>query len=248
MSYQEYKPSPHLQPYVDTFWVSKNEDCTTECKILPDGFIDIVFDINEGTEFLSNDDIRISGMMTAYRNIKSRSQSKTLGVRFKAGQLGSLSKFPFSEIKNSTIRASDLLPNFNISLMEKLIEKDNLPSRIALVETALIRQIAKVNARKDRLIPSVCEVIQAKYQTINLASVASEHHISARQLERRFKASVGVSMKEYQSIIRFKKALESISKNHGTSLLLTAFDHGYFDHAHLTKSFNKMAGVNPSEL
>lgn len=55
-------------------------------------------------------------------------------------------------------------------------------------------------------------------------------------------------MKEYHSIIRLNETLKSISNSPEKSLLHTAFDHGYFDHAHLTKEIKKMTGMNPSQI
>ena len=81
-----------------------------------------------------------------------------------------------------------------------------------------------------------------------MGKIAKNHYISLRQLERRFKTIVGVTMKEYHSIIRFNKAKDNIMENPNLSLLNIAFDNGYFDHSHLAKEVNKMSGLNPSEL
>ncbi len=246
MPYQEYIPSPKLGHYIDKYWVSKNDNDLTESKILPDGYIDIVFDINEESNNYSDDSIRISGMMTKFRNVISKQNSETFGIRFKAGQFNAISCFPISEIKNKAINASEILPNFNCALLEELIDKKSQSDKIQVIERFLINQLSWSNT--NNLIASVCASINTSFQTINMVHIAKQHHISLRQLERRFKVAVGVTMKEYHSIVRFCKTIESISQNPKKSLLLTAFDNGYFDHAHLTKDIYKMAGINPSQI
>ncbi len=248
MLYQEYIPSKPLLPYIDTYWVAKNHGSKVESRILPDGFIDIVFDLNRDLDTFLWNRIRVSGMMTSYRNIISEQHSETFGIRFKPGKLSMLSNFPFSEIKNDTINASEILSNLNTSLLEVLIDMKNQFVRINHIETVLIRLLEAANIEQHHLIPSVCDTIENDYKAIDLVKIANQHHISLRQLERRFKAAVGVTMKEYHAIVRFKKTIESISKHPNKSLLHTAFDHGYFDHAHLTKVINKMSGLNPSQM
>ncbi|MCG8331090.1 MAG: helix-turn-helix domain-containing protein [Chitinophagales bacterium] len=245
--YQEYIPSNSLLPYIDSYWVAKNNDDTIESRILPDGFIDIIFDIN-GTSKHSDDGIKVSGMMTKYRDVMSDQNAENFGIRFKAGQFSLLSNFPFSEIKNNTINISKLLPAFNPLLLEELIDRNDPSSRIKLIESVLINQLSAVDVDQNSLITSVCAAIKKHYKAIDLVQIANQHFVSLRQLERRFKVAVGVTMKEYHSIIRFKKTLECISKKTEKSLLHIAFDNGYFDHAHLTKDILKMAGVNPSQI
>ncbi len=246
MLYQEYTPSTSLGCYIDKYWVSKNYDHPAESKILPDGYIDIVFDINEESNNYSNNNIRISGMMTKFRHVICKQNSETFGIRFKAGQFNAISSFPISEIKNKVINASEILPNFNYTLLDELTDKKSQSDKIQVIDRFLMNQLNWSNA--NNLILSVCASVNASFQTINLVHIAQKHHISLRQLERRFKIAVGVTMKEYHSIVRFSKTIESISQNPKKSLLHTAFDNGYFDHAHLTKDIYKMAGINPSQI
>ncbi|AUP78506.1 AraC family transcriptional regulator [Flavivirga eckloniae] len=247
MSFQEYIPPPLLNPYIDTFWVSANDGITAS-KILPDGCVDIVFDCGDDSNSFSDDSIRISGMMTKYKQVVSKQDSETFGIRFKTGLFSSISNFPLSEIKNKTIHASEVLPDLNALFLDELLNKKNRIDKIRFLEEFLKNQLYFANNHKNDLILSVCASIRSSFQAINLVQIAQQHHISLRQLERGFKMIVGVTMKEYHTIVRFTKTMESISKYPEKSLLHTAFDNGYFDHAHLTKNVRKMAGINPSQI
>ncbi len=247
MHYREYIPSAPLRQFIDTFWIAKNDENVAESRILPDGFMDIVFDINHESA-ITDTGIRISGMMTTYRDIISLRNAETIGVRFKPGQMGLLADFQFSSIKNKTVVATELSSMLNNILLEELNDKPNVIEKFKLIESVLINHLGGSNTSRNRIIPSVCETISEDYQSIDMLKVARQHHISLRQLERRFKAAVGVTMKEYHAIVRFNKTLQSISHHPRKSLMESAFDNGYFDHAHLTKNFFKMAGLNPSQL
>ncbi|MDO5979335.1 AraC family transcriptional regulator [Flavivirga spongiicola] len=248
MNYKEYSPTVLLEQYIDTYWVSGSSDYATESRILPDGYVDLIFDIDKDSYTFWDNSIRVSGMMTTYRNVVSKENSETFGIRFKTGQFNAISNIPLSEIKNKTINASDIIPKCDNFIYEELISKKNHRDKLQFIEEFLMKLINCSNSNKNSLVLSVCSSISSNFQSIDLVKIAQNHFISLRQLERRFKATVGVTMKEYHSIVRFSKTVESISNNPTKSLLNTAFDNGYFDHSHLTKEINRMAGINPSEF
>lgn len=248
MNYKEYIPAKNLNSIVNTIWIATNNGKEIESKILPDGYVDIIFDLEKQMDLNSGSEIRISGMMTKFQNVTSRKNSETLGIRFKTGQFNSISNIPLSEIKNTTVNASNLFPKLNNSFLDELIEKKNQWEKIQLINRFLLAEINWSDLTVNKLEHSVCEYIQLNYRELDLSKVAKNYCISLRQLERRFKTAVGVTMKEYHSIIRFNKTKDYITKNPNLSLLNIAFDNGYFDHSHLSKEINKMSGLNPSEL
>lgn len=248
LNYKEYIPSKHLNSIVDSIWIATNNGNKIESRILPDGYVDIIFDLKNQMNLNSGNEIRVSGMMTKFKKVVSRESSETLGIRFKTGQFNAISSVPLSEIKNTTINASNLFPQRNKSLLNALIEKNNHLEKVQLINSFLTTQINWSDVAINRLEHAVCESIRANYRELDLKKIAKDYCISLRQLERRFKTVVGVTMKEYHSIIRFNKTKEYIKENPNLSLLNIAFDNGYFDHSHLAKEVNIMAGLNPSEL
>ncbi|NMH87085.1 AraC family transcriptional regulator [Flavivirga algicola] len=248
MNYKEYIPSKNLNSIVDIIWIATNNGKEIESKILPDGCVDIIFDLDKQMHLNSGNEIRISGMMTKFKKVTSRKNSETLGIRFKPGQFNAISNIPLSEIKNIAINASNLFPKLNNSFWDELIEKKNQWEKVQLINRFLIAEINWSGLTVSKLEHSVCESIHLNYRELDLNKVAKNHCISLRQLERRFKTTIGVTMKEYHSIIRFNKVKDYITENPNMSLLNIAFDNGYFDHSHLSKEIKKMSGLNPSEL
>ncbi len=248
MEYKEYIPSIKLNSIVDTIWLATNFNQEIESRIIPDGHIDVIFELDKETYNYSKNEIRVSGMMTTYKKVTSKKNSQTIGVRFKAGQFNTISNIPVSELKNETLSASDIFPHISYSILDKLVECENQFEKIALVNDFITNIIQWNKVNKNKLELSVCKSIETNFQDIDLAKIAKEHFISLRQLERRFKAIVGVTMKEYHAITRFKNTIDCMATNPKTSLLHVAFDNGYFDHSHLTKEVYKMTGLNPSEI
>jgi AraC-like DNA-binding protein len=237
-----------LNSIVDTIWIATNNGQKIESRILPDGFVDIIFDLDKQMQLNSENEIRVSGMMTKFKRVVSKKNSETLGIRFKTGQFNCISNIPLSEIKNTVINASNLFPKLNNSFLEELIEKKSHFEKVQLINSFLKAEINWTDLTVNKLEHSVCKSIQLNYKELDLNKIAKKHCISLRQLERRFKTTIGVTMKEYHSIIRFNKTKDYIAENPNLSLLNIAFDNGYFDHSHLSREIKKMSGLNPSEL
>ncbi|GMN05186.1 helix-turn-helix domain-containing protein [Croceitalea sp. MTPC5] len=80
----------------------------------------------------------------------------------------------------------------------------------------------------------------------SMADLLPEYKQSIRTLGNDFMKYIGISPKEYQTIIRLRKS--SIILKKGYNILHTALDLGYFDNAHFTKEFKRFSGVSPKEF
>ncbi|MEM1137795.1 MAG: helix-turn-helix domain-containing protein [Bacteroidota bacterium] len=112
----------------------------------------------------------------------------------------------------------------------------------------MLRLIAYKEIPQDKLITSVTDFILHTQEIVSINNLAKEHGISLRQLERRFKAKVGLTLKEFQCVTRFTRTMNSMRNKPAQSILAVAFENGYYDHSHLTNEFKKMSGSNPSSF
>ena len=77
-----------------------------------------------------------------------------------------------------------------------------------------------------------------------VANLASHVGGSVRTLHRRMKASTGFGPKRFLTMQRFRRSVyEILTRNAGLSLI--AFNLGFSDQAHLTREFQRHAGVSP---
>jgi len=245
MSYQELKPSPLLRPYIDAYWVSSQGNTS---RILPDGFVDIIFNFGNATTTLPAWGIGVAGMMTKFRDVQINHNSEFIGIRFHPMHFHRWCNIPLHQLKNQTIAINHVQPSWESSFLDQVYQQKDSRGRLALIEQKLIASMSQSLHHRHSLVISVCDTIKACFHSLSLPQVAHHHGISLRQLERLFKTNVGVTMKEYQTIYRFKHTLQNLAQYPDKSLLHIAYDLGYFDHAHLTRTINKMAGILPSQL
>jgi AraC-like DNA-binding protein len=82
------------------------------------------------------------------------------------------------------------------------------------------------------------------------AAAARRAGLSQRQLRRRFDDHVGLPPKTLQTILRFQRFRARLSSSGQPRIPLSqaAVECGYFDHAHLCRDCNRLAGVTPAML
>lgn len=237
--YQEIKPSEGLNNLIDSFWVFSNNKAIENFKILPDTCTDLIFDLNQNKGF-------VSGVMTNYQLKEIASESKLIGVRFKTEKFGSLSKVPLNETKNLRVELSQIFPANNLSILNQLTDFETITGKVNFLENFITTSFKQNYQREDPLILSVAHNIRSLKGIVNVGEIAKSYHISLRQLERRFKSYIGLTIKEFSNIVRFDNAKKAIATFTETSLLAIAFDMGFFDHSHMNYEFKRISGENPS--
>ncbi len=241
MIYQEFQPHPFWRSFVASYWVASGES-TAASRIFPDGYVDLIF---HGT---ARESIRVSGMMTHYRDVAFTGSIDLIGIRLKPSGLSLLQGLPMAALKNISSCLSEI-SRWPIEEWNQILWAfPSVRDRIHWIECHLLPQLFHGRKKVDPLITPICQYIESRYTKVDISAIAGQYYLSLRQLERRFKEVVGVSMKEYHRILRFTHVLAAIQEKKQRSLLQIAYDHGYTDHAHLTREILRMTGRNPSQL
>ncbi len=244
MQYLEVTPHPTLSNYVDAYWTASGSSTQHSIeKILPDGCVDIIFNLgndcytDNGTFLMKSEKTYLVGTMTTYKETGMDNNTKLLGVRFKPGAVSAFFKFvSLSEIKNQTIElGKSLCPD-----LRKLIK-----SPFELLNQELARNLNKPN----RYLLMQIETIKKSKGQIKIQELASIHYTTVRQLERNFKEHLGITPKEFVNLVRYQNAMKAIEQRKSNeSILSIAFDFGYYDHAHLTNDFRRYNGCAPTSI
>lgn len=237
--YQEIKPSKRIDKVIDTFWVFSKNEASERFKILPDTCSDLIFDLNQNKGFLS-------GIMSTYQFRALATETNLIGVRFKIENFASLFKISLNETKNLRVELSDFLPTNKLHTLNQLTDLEATRDRIDFLEDFIAASFSQNAQRQDNLVLSVVQKIKSLNGVVNIVDLAKWHHISLRQLERRFKSYIGLTVKEFSNIVRFNNAKKAIGSFTKTSLLEIAYDLGFFDHSHMTNEFKRISGEVPS--
>lgn len=244
MTYNQYSPHPALAEYIDAYWaVTGNEKEPKIEKILPDGCVDIIFNLGgdcatDNSAFtIRNEKAYLVGTMTHFKETTMNADTKLLGIRFKPAAFSAFYKFSsLHEVTDKTIE------------LEKALAPDM--HKIVQYSISYLNQffLDKLVRPRHILLPVVADIQNHKGQ-INVGDLAQRHFTTVRQLERGFKQNIGISPKEFINITRYQFTLPIIKNNTGRqSLLDIAFECGYYDHSHLSNEVKRYTGVAPSQL
>lgn len=120
--------------------------------------------------------------------------------------------------------------------------------RVAVIESALLARFDR-DADREGLLAAARNAIERGNGALRIASLAADLGISERQLERRFRAAVGVTPKGYSRVVRFQRIIRAVelSRDAGRWVEL-ALDAGYADQAHFINDFRAFAGESPTRF
>ena len=153
-----------------------------------------------------------------------------------------------------------LRPNFGVLLWrERIRDAENAVMRgqdaLAIVPTLFAKDEVSLTAfaktiatmTLDERIGRALDVMHASGGRIGIAELAECVGCSTRHLNRIFRSCVGLSAKTYAQLVQFHRTLKLLQQDQH---LITdaAYEGGYADHAHLTRSFRRFGGFVPSDI
>jgi AraC-like DNA-binding protein len=100
---------------------------------------------------------------------------------------------------------------------------------------------------RQRLVDQARELLAADPSTIKLSMLASMLCVSPHHLSRVFHEETGHTLARYRNRLRVRLALERIEDGE-RNLAGLAFDLGFADHAHLTRTVRREIGCPPAHL
>lgn len=211
---------------------------------MPDGRIDVVFQLgafpsrqveNPGPAYV------VGPMLEAVR-IHYEGPTLTMGARFAPGAAAALVAPPPGELIDRAVALQDLWRDVP-ALVDSLASARDDHERIAVLERALEQR-----ARTDLELDPAALALEQSAGAMRIADLARDAGVSERQLERRFRARVGLTPRMARRIARFLRATRILSRNPDTPWQDLMHACGFYDQPHLIHEFRTFAGVTPAEF
>lgn len=253
MQYQEFPPSPQLAPFVKCFWVLESDDPGPHDKerIFPDGSIEWIYHYGDHfRKFLSETASVVQprsffhGQLKRYFELQPLGTIGVFGVRFHPAGLHPFVPFDVSTITDDTIASADIWPDQSERIEESLLRAATA-DRIAFAEGFLLERFQP--QKVDETVISCVNAIFRTAGNCTVETLAGEHAIGKRVLERRFSSVVGLTPKLLARIVRFNNALQLIEKQDFSSFTSVAHEGGFYDQAHFIRDFRDLTGLNPKQ-
>jgi AraC-like DNA-binding protein len=226
---------------VDAFWSFASFG--QRARILPDGCMDFVFDLNTAQA-------RLVGAMTRADLVAPARGTSYFGVRFLPGTAARLIDAPAGELTDLGVELTALLPGQGRCLPEQIAEAKSDGLRVRVIERYLQAGSSWLRAEDARVRAATAELARTHGAT-RVREVAFRAGVSERQLERLFRERVGVGPKVFARVMRLQRTVALLAKPGLLSLgsqAELAQEAGYADEAHLLRDFRELAATTPGEL
>ncbi|MCG8480781.1 MAG: helix-turn-helix transcriptional regulator [Spirochaetales bacterium] len=230
--------------------------------LLPDGFSQLIIPLDEQDRFalpIGGDELAlrrawIAGVQTGPLRYRSEQNATTLCIRFEPGGLHCLLGIPASEFRDHIVEAALVSRNLVEPLRDTLCTvryrgevvgaADTWKNILAVAVRTLRSRIMGGGGGAGRM-PSVIRALQGGVTA--LSDIAQRAGYSRKHLIHIFKTHVGISPKKYQRVQRFNIALSLIHGRNHPDLADIAYQCGYYDQAHFTNDFRRLAGYSPTQ-
>lgn len=230
MEYKIIKPATLLSDFVESFWMLKsNTDQDKEIVIVPDGRIDLIFSWSHKQPLhvmLMNLDLQASNETLSAGTIMFAVSLKLPALEYILDTFNITSGFPIPMPDQFWGITTDDLKDF-----------DRFVNRIS-TEMLVILESKKIDGRKKKLF----QLIYESKGAMTVAALAEQSYWTARQINRYFNERVGISLKEYCCILRFRASFAHLKENRLFP------EENFADQAHFIKSIKKLSGVTPKEF
>lgn len=242
MIYQEIPVSRDLQPYVQCFWKFVGPDHTQGKSIrhyiMPDASSSLAFFLQAENQYRGS---CLVGPTKYIRETEVFAGALTVGVRFKPGWTPGVFQLSGLQLRDNVLHPVPDLPHFDMTAVLGSIDRDEI--LWPLLTEQLQQAFKTLNPERHTAVSRAISLILASKGNLKIAELLQGIPLSERQLQKVFKKEVGLTLKEFATVMRLRDGiiqLELEQKNYQDMV----FDSGYYDQAHFIRDFTKLSKIS----
>lgn len=250
-NYHRSEPPASLSHFIDFFWQTRFDHLWEKH---PDGFSDILFPnigytylLNLGTPFTMQvgerlTEMKTDGFLPRHRPLECHHRPGNIlfGIKFRISPVILKKKVNFSEYREDIFPLSYLLEK---PVLEKVKQCNGFEERVAELVPYFESLVSGFDGYQlpVKIVSEIIETCnRSNHFNLPVESLAGNHGISSRTLQRYFEITTSLSTKKTLQILRVRKAVSQIAVNPPAFSLE---DFGYYDkshfYKHLKQFFNK---------
>lgn len=255
MDYREFTPSAVLADHVECYWTLAGRASVGSRpeRILPDGRPELVWNLADpfvrhrpGAAPVRQAPSLVVGQITTAFLLQATGRIELVAVRFRPAGLGAfLNDLPAHCLTDLDFAIDEVAGARLSTFPDAAAAAPTAEARVAVLETCLLAELRHACPVDPRAAAAI-DHITASHGTARVDDVAAAVELSARQLERLFRAQVGIGPKRFARITRFQRLVSRIDGADPDGWARTAIRCGYYDQAHLIRDFREFTGGPPT--
>jgi AraC-like DNA-binding protein len=247
MFYREVTPPEEIAHLVLSFWefAVKSESCEPIIhEIFPDGCISILYYRHQN--FVVNT-LFINALTLEIFKTEVYAGDVFWGMRLSPAACAHVLRLNPAEVQPESINDSEKFAHLTEGLLEKLVACRNFEEAIKIYETQ-IKTLELAPRDVDGKVAEAVRIIEENSGELKISEIAKILRLSARQLERRFGKSAGLTPKQFVRARRIRAAAVSLVEETEMNWANRAAAMGFADQAHLTHEFSTLTGRSPNSF
>ena len=241
--YNEYTPPANLQAYLDCYWSYVTDSAAISLNkkpIIPDGCIDIIFDLNHPTTLKSF----VIGAMT--KPIVN-SRTNLVGVRFKPGMAYPFFNSPIHELTDLLVDYFEFAGQEANQLSNQFADLNSTKHQIILLNKIFTKKLSAINAIETQMSRAL-NLIQRTGGRCTIKKISGEVGWSRQHFTRKCLTYTGLTPKFLTQVIRIKQVIKQYNNEKFYNWSQLSVDGGYYDQPHMINEFRKITGLTPIEF
>lgn len=233
--YREFAPRDSLRDFVHCTWIFEAPFDDAPQPIAPDGRCELI--IQCGAVYREGDGtlqprVLFAGQITEPLVLRATGPVAVVGVRFRPEAARAFVGCALDRLTDRRVALGEL----HGADADQVVIGDNLN---AVAEAA--QGYVEARVRGATIEAGVRDAVNA---ILDGKEPRAPEDLSERQWQRRFKAEVGVSPRQFQSVVRFRRVFDEIDKSGPPGWVEAALAAGYFDQPQMARDFRRFLGVS----
>jgi len=232
-----YQVDPRLAQHVRGYWTLRVEAPPARLRVIPDGQVDLVFDVLAGKAMLG-------GPRDTPLEVVHEHPTELLGVTLLPGSAPAMLGVSAAALPSNWSPLEGVVGAAASVLGQRVQAASTTSVRLGVLEAFLLGRLCTRDERVERAVGAIVDTSGQ----IGMAELGRGARASSRHLTRLFHEWVGLSPKRFARIVRVQAALRRLSERPAPDLARLASELGFADQAHLTREVQALAGAAPRSL
>jgi AraC-like DNA-binding protein len=259
IKFQTIIPIPPLKGYIEKIWVfeSSTRMPTDDMKlVVPNGRLLLIIPFRNGLtgkkydkQYLAKTNrIALVGISDCSSIVDAETDGPTgtLGVEFNAIGAYRFFHIRLKEIKNQLYYLEDIIGKAVKDIEQQIEAEQNIGDKIGALQRFLLSLFLKKD--EDVLFERCLHQIAIAKGNLSIRQLERQTGYSGRWLNMKFEERLGMSPKNFSSIVRFQQYYQALLSNHTDFFIQKQFYLHYHDESHFIKEFKRFTGFSPLKL
>lgn len=251
MALEARSRSEALAPFVSSLGYLEGELRAGRERVLPSGHVSLMVNLHEDEfrTYSGPDHANVhctrgaafSGPQARHTVIDTEEQRCLVWVSFRLGGAAPFFDAPLDETRDELVGLEDLWGRDGAVLRERVLEARTIDERLGVVERALLDRLGAHEPD-----PAVAFAVRALERGYLVSQVTSRLDVLPKRFVRHFRNQIGLTPKRFARVRRLQRLLGAVAREDDVDWAEAAFEHGYYDQAHLIHDFRELTGITPT--